>query len=48
MKMNDDKKVWTKPTVFSVERLQTAASGSHNGLRKGPAALEYDYDGLGS
>ncbi len=48
--MNTDmsKKAWCQPAINSVERLKNAAGGAHNGLRKGPVTIEYDYNGPGS
>ena len=48
MTINNDRKMWSQPTITSVERMKNAANGTHNGLAKGPSATEYSYDGPGS
>ena len=48
MKLDTNKKTWSQPAILSVEQMKHAASGAHNGLRKGPLTIEYDYNGPGS
>ena len=48
MNTSTNKKTWSKPAITSLDRMQNAANGTHNGLSKGPTTSEYDYNGPGS
>ena len=48
MKMNNNRKMWSQPTITSVERLKNAAGGTHSSISKGTSLTEYLYDGPGS
>ena len=48
MKTNTGKKVWSQPTITSVERLKSAAGGTNTNLSKSDTLTEYIYQGPGS
>ena len=48
MKMNTERKMWSQPTITSVERMKNAAGGTHTTLSKSAVTTEYLYDGPGS
>ena len=48
MKMMNNKKIWSQPTITTVERLKNAAGGTHTGLSKSNITTEYIYQGPGS
>lgn len=48
MKMNNDRKMWSKPTITSVEHMKSAAGGNHTGVAKDGTVIEYQYAGSGS
>ena len=46
MKMINDRKMWSQPTITSVERLKECPpAGTHSSIAKGTSLTEYLYDG---
>ncbi len=48
MKISNARKMWSQPTVTSVERMKDAANNTHTGLSKDGTVTEYLYQGPGS
>lgn len=48
MKMNNDRKMWSQPTITSVERMKDAANNTGTGLSKDGTTTEFQYQGPSS
>ncbi len=48
MKLTSNRKMWSQPTITSVERMKDAAGGTHTTLSKSATLTEYIYQGPGS
>ena len=48
MNINNDRKMWSQPTITSVERMKNAAANTHTGISKSAIVTEYLYQGPGS